>query len=359
MMIGAVVILLFVIVIVFVILHKRKKKTGEEEPPVESETVEEIPTSTLPPVSVIPPQTQISPLHPTPPYPPPQMPPTSPLAPGLTPVPPSMGNMIPGYVITHKIASGSFATVYRAQGPQGQVAIKLPKFLDETVGFSVLEQFKAEADMWNKLKHRNIVTFYEGDVRPAPYMVIEYMEGGNLLEMLKGEPMPIDTAMALIKEILSGMAYAHRMASVHRDIKPENILFTSDGTPKITDWGIGKAMYGAAQSKTVGPKGTLAYSAPEQVSEEKYGKIDWSTDVFQLGIVFYEMLTGENPFRASDPIGTINNIVNTIPIPPSSLRPGVPPAIDTVILRALEKEKNKRFSSADSMLEEMKRVLKG
>ena len=277
----------------------------------------------------------------------------------LKPVPESMGNMIPGYILTHRLGSGGFATVYLALNSKGEkVAVKLPKLTDETLDMSVLHKFKAEADIWKKLKHKNIVTFYTGDIRPVPYMVIEYMKGGNLLKVLKGEPIPIDVAISLIQEVLSGMAYAHRMASVHRDLKPENILFTEDGVPKISDWGIGKFMASESTEKTMGTKGTLVYSAPEQVSPKKYGEVDWSTDVFQLGIMFYELLTGVNPFRSDDPVGIINNIVNEIPMPPSSLRSGIPPEVDAVILRALEKEKENRFISADTMLAELKRGLK-
>ena len=272
-------------------------------------------------------------------------------APELTPVPDTMKGVIPGYIIQSKLGSGGFATVYKAVDSNGElVAIKLPKFIDETVDSSVLQKFKAEADIWKKLKHRNIVEFYNSDIRPVPYMVIEYMEGGNLSDVMKKGPLPVDRVISLIREIMSGFAYAHRMASVHRDIKPENLLFTKDGTPKISDWGIGKFMASESASKTIGTKGTLIYSSPEQISQEKYGNVDWNTDVFQLGIVFYEMLTGTNPFIADDPIGIMHNIIDKIPVPPSSLRSGIPPEIDTVILRALEKEKDKRFRSADTML---------
>ncbi len=168
----------------------------------------------------------------------------------------------------------------------------------------------------------------------------------------------MDKALTYIEGILSGLAYAHRMASVHRDIKPENILFTKDDVPKISDWGIGKFMASESVSKTIGTKGTLIYSAPEQVSQERYGEVDWSTDVFQIGIVFYEILTGRNPFAAPDPIGIINKIVNDNPPRPSSLRWGIPPEIDNIIMRSLEKRKENRYNSADVMLHEMKRVLK-
>ncbi len=280
-------------------------------------------------------------------------------SPELTPIPSSMEGLIPDYIITNKLGSGGFATVYKANNLKGEpVAIKLPKFMDETIDSSVLNKFKSESDIWKKLKHRNIVKFLKGDIRPVPYMVIEYMEGGNLLNLIKTGQLPVDKVIGLIQEILEGMAYAHRMASVHRDIKPENILFTKDGTPKIADWGIGKFMASESVSKTIGTKGTLIYSAPEQMSQEKYGEVDWSTDVYQLGVVFYEMLTGENPFKADDPIGIMHNIVEKIPVPPSSLRPGIPPEIDAVILRALEKEKAKRFRSADTMLAKLEEGLK-
>ena len=412
--VGAV-ILILILIVAFIILRK-KKKTGDEEVGEEEmgevemeerETEEEVeeqvfvatggeegfggheelieqtpaevdvqfPTPQIDPGIISPedvplaPQEMMEPVSETPevpelqdPSPPPEAPqpfvPPSP-EPELEQVPPSMANLIPGYTLTHKIGSGGFAAVYRAMDSQGKpVAVKVPKHLDGTVDMRVLEEFRAESDIWKKLKHKNIVTFYKGDIRPVPYMVIEYMDGGNLLDVLKGEPMPIDEAISLIKQILAGMAYAHRMASVHRDVKPENILFSTDGTPKITDWGIGKFMASESMSKTSGIKGTLAYSAPEQVSKDEFGEVDWQTDVFQLGIVFYEMLTGENPFVADDLIGVVNNIVNKIPVPPSSLRSGIPPEIDTVILRALEKDKDKRFVSADTMLSELRRDLK-
>jgi len=272
---------------------------------------------------------------------------------------PSIKTIIPGYTLTGKLGTGGFATVYKAIGPEGKkYAIKLPKFMDSTIDTSVLDKFREESDIWKKLKHKNIVTFYEGDVRPIPYMVIEYMKGGNLFDRLRGGIPPTNEGISLIMEILSGMSYAHRMASVHRDIKPENILFSVDGRPKISDWGIGKFMASESVSKTVGGKGTLAYSSPEQISPEKFGEIDWATDVFQLGIVFYEILTGNNPFMADDPVTIMSRLVSHTPAAPSSLVPEIPPEVDAIILRSLEKEKVKRFSSADSMFEKLKEAFK-
>ena len=269
--------------------------------------------------------------------------------------PSNVRKIIPGYIVTHKIGAGGFATVYRALDDRGEpVAIKLPKFLDETLDSSVLENFKAEANMWKKLKHRNIVKFYNSDIRPVPYMVIEIMEGGNLNQLMKKHTFNVQEVIDIMQQVLSGMAFAHRMASVHRDIKPENILFTKDGVPKITDWGIGKFMASEGLSKTIGAKGTLAYGSPEQISKKKFGNIDWQTDVFQLGIVFYEMLTGVNPFYDDDALGIMGKLTGETPEPPSSINPDVPKFLDNVILKALQKEKKDRWASADIMNDRLK-----
>jgi len=275
-------------------------------------------------------------------------------SPELKKVRPSTRKIIPNYYITHKIGSGGFATVYRAlDEDRKEVAIKLPKFLDETIGTSVLEQFKAEAEMWEKLKHNNIVNFFNSDIRPVPYMVIELMDGGNLKELMEKHRFSVGEALDIIQHVLDGVAYAHRMASVHRDIKPENILFNKNGVPKISDWGIGKFMASEGASKSIGVKGTLSYSAPEQISKKKFGGVDWSTDVFQLGIVFYEMLTGSHPFHDEDPAGIIGNILNEEPEAPSVLDSQIPKFLDEIVLKALSKNKKDRWRSADIMYDRL------
>jgi len=149
------------------------------------------------------------------------------------------------------------------------------------------------------------------------------------------------------------------MASVHRDIKPENILFTKDGTPKISDWGIGKFMASEGATKSMGTQGTLLYSAPEQISKKKFGKVDWSTDVFQLGIIFYEMLTGENPFYDEDSAGIVGKVLYEDVAPPSELNPDVPRELDDYVMKALEKQKEDRWSSAEVMYHEFKKLVSG
>ena len=264
-------------------------------------------------------------------------------------------NIIPGYIITDKLGSGGFATVYKAINKDGvAVAIKLPKFLDETIDSDVLRKFQAEADIWKKLKHKNIVTFLDSNVRPVPYMTIELMEGGNLAGLLKDHRLSVKDAKPLMLQIVDGLSYAHRMASVHRDIKPENILFTKDGVPKIADWGIGKFMASESVSQSIGTKGTFAYAAPEQFDRETYGEVDWSTDIFQIGIVFYQMLTGVNPFMADELARVMGLIMTRTPKDPTELNPEIPPELSDIVMKCLAKKKEDRWRSTDVLYSKLR-----
>jgi len=273
-------------------------------------------------------------------------------------VAPSKQNIIPGYSIYEKIGSGGFATVYKAKDSSGQdVALKLPKFLDETLEILTYNKFKSEANMWKKLHHENIAEVYDSGLDPLPYISMELMEGGNLQGLIKQRRLSIRNCLNIMLQLVDAISYAHRMASVHRDLKPENILFTSDGIPKITDWGIGKFMASESATKTVGTKGTLLYSAPEQISKKKFGKVDWSTDIFQLGIVFYEMLTNVNPFYDEDSAGIMGKILYEEIEVPSTINPEIPHELDQIVLKALEKRKEDRWRSADVMYEKLKELM--
>ena len=265
---------------------------------------------------------------------------------------------IPDYTLTHKIGSGGFATVYKALDDHGNpVALKLPKFMDETMDYTHLKKFETEAEIWNKLTHDNIVEFYEAKTIPMVYLAIELMEGGSLKDFMTNHPLSTGEAVDIMLQILDGMSYAHRMATIHRDIKPENILFTADGTAKVSDWGIGKFMASEGATKSMGAKGTLLYSAPEQISKKKFGEVDWTTDVFQLGILFYEMLTGENLFFDEDSAGIVGNIMYEEPEPPSVHNREVTKELDYIVMRALEKKKEDRWRSADVMYDRLRELV--
>ncbi len=269
----------------------------------------------------------------------------------------TINESIPKYVITHKLGSGGFATVYRAEDNDGKtVAIKLPKFLDGTLDASIFEKFQSEADMWIKLDHENIVMLYENGLEPIPFIAMELMEGGNLKQIIEKHCLSTGEALEIIIQILDGLSYAHRMGIVHRDIKPENILFSIDGKAKLTDWGIGKFMSSTSVTQTVGTKGTIAYSAPEQLDKRKFGKPDWQTDIFQTGIVFYEMLTNINPFHDEEMVGVMNNILTYAPEAPSTINPDIPHKLDQIVMKALKKQKGDRWRSADVMFYELKNM---
>ena len=284
------------------------------------------------------------------------------LVPPVTqPAPDYIKNALPEYRITHILGSGGFADVYEGSDPDGWgVAIKVPQFkMGKTIDSSVLEKFALEAEIWKKLDHEHIVNLFASSPRPIPHIIMELMEGGDLEGLMKNHKLTVGEAARIMLQVLEGMSYAHRMASVHRDLKPENILFTRDGVAKITDWGIGKYMASEGLTKTIETKGTLAYSAPEQYDSRKYGKVDWQTDIFQLGIVFYEMLTGVKPFEGRDIAEIMGKVITYDPEPPSSLNPDVPEELDEIVMGALEKDKKKRWDSGAVMLFQLKGVVEG
>jgi len=269
-------------------------------------------------------------------------------------------NILPDYEITHILGVGGFATVYKAIGPSGKpVSIKIPRTDDlmATMNIEVIDRFRSEAEIWKRLVHDNIVTIYFGKTEPLPHMVIELMGGGNLKQLMKNHRLSVGEAVQIMQQVLRGLSFAHRMASVHRDLKPENILFTADGAVKISDWGIGKFMASVGKSQSVGIKGTLDYCAPEQFNKRKYGKVDWQTDIFQVGVMFYEMLTGENPFAGEDFADCMGNVLMFEPEPPSALNPDVPGELDDVIMGAVEKQKEDRWTSGAVMLNELRSVI--
>ena len=272
-----------------------------------------------------------------------------------------IANVFPDYTITHILGSGGSADIYRAERRDGRcVAIKIPHTsFDSTIDATVYRRFSEEAHLWKNLTHPNIVGFISSDDQPLPHIVMELMEGGSLRDLLKKRELSPGEAVCIMLQVLEGLSYAHKMATVHRDMKPENILFTSDGTAKITDWGIGKFMLSASLTRTARMAGTMFYSAPEQFDRKKFGNVDWQTDIFQTGIVFYEILTGMNPFADEDVASIMGNVLGFEPEPPGDVNPMVPHILDPVIMGALCKEKENRWSSADVMLFQLKGAISG
>ena len=255
-------------------------------------------------------------------------PPTEPVQVELVVAETTTPALVPGYEILRKLGSGGFATVYLARRTSdgSLVALKVPRIeLGETISGELMERFKREAETWSKLRHRHIVRLLDHGLKPIPYLAMEYMEGGTLREKLENRGrFTIDEAVELILSLGEALSYAHHLGVVHRDIKPENVLYTGDGTPKLSDWGLVKVMLEASTKSGGGFKGTLLYAAPEQVDPSKYGTPDWRTDIYQLGALLYEVLTGRPPFLGESMLELVNSILTKHPEPPSKLNPACP-----------------------------------
>jgi len=273
-------------------------------------------------------------------------------------------NIIPGYTLKSVIGTGAFAEVYLAVDNNSKEEVAVKVLVEkggkrDTGGVKLLKEFKRETSLWSSLEHNNIVTFIDSEPSPLPFIVMEYMGGGNLASLLKCHRLSIEEARHLMLQILAAFSYTHLMGKVHRDIKPENILFTRTGTAKISDWGIGKEMGSKRTTQPGEILRTLLYSAPEQSDQGTYGRTDWRTDVFQLAIIFYEMLTGKNPIDAKHKTGIITNLLYAKLPPPSSLNAEVPQELDEVVMGALERRKEDRWASGAVMLDRLKRPKRG
>ncbi len=261
------------------------------------------------------------------------------------------------YWITEKIGTGGMAEVYKATDKvlSREVAVKvLHSHYAQDSNF--IARFKREAKAAANLTHPNIVAVHDwGEEEGIYYIVMEYVKGKSLREILNEKgPLPVEWAIDIASQVLSALSFAHRKGVIHRDIKPHNILITDDGLVKVTDFGI-------AQVKLLGEKeeevmGTAYYISPEQVQGLPATE---ASDIYSLGVVFYEMLTGEVPFKGSTPTAIASKHVKEDPIPPQEINPNVPPEVGIIALKAMAKNPLDRYQSADEMREALERVREG
>lgn len=231
-----------------------------------------------------------------------------------------------------------FSAVRRDDGET--VAVKIPVSYDEATG----KTFMREMRFWEDLVHPNIVRVYSVNILPLPFVEMEYLP--RSLETLE-KPVPLAEALRIAAGIAAGLAYAHERGVVHRDIKPHNILLSDDRTPKIADWGMSTRP--AETRETAAAGFTLAYAAPEQIAPERFGRTGAATDVYQLGAVLYEMVTGKPPF-AGEGLGDLAlAVLNAEPASPSAFSPALA-GIDEIILRCLAKDPADRYRSAGELL---------
>ncbi len=261
-----------------------------------------------------------------------------------------VGKTLGKYKVLEHIGHGGMAEVYK--GIQEQldrlVAIKvLHPFLADEEGFVI--RFQREARIVATLRHQNIVQVYDFDENKELgiyYMVMEYIDGPTLKQRLSKGPLPPEEAARIGAAIADALDYAHKRDMVHRDIKPANIMFTSDGNPVLTDFGIAKMMSLSGLTASGAMVGTPAYMAPE-VGMGRPGTV--ASDIYSLGVVLYQMVTGRLPFESDSPMGMVMQHINDPPPPPSQFVPDIPPELEAIILHALEKDPEARFKSAGEM----------
>src|SRR3954447_2842561 len=262
------------------------------------------------------------------------------------------------YKIVRKLGAGGMADVYLAEDQElgRRVAIKI---LNDrhAADDQFVERFRREAKNAAGLSHPNIVSIYDrGDSEGTYYIAMEYLEGRSLKELIVSRgSAPVRTAIEYARQILAAVGAAHKQGIVHRDIKPHNVLVGPEGRLKVTDFGIARS--GASQMTEVGSIiGTAQYLSPEQA---RGSQVDQTSDVYSVGVVLFELLTGQVPFTGDTPLEIAMKHLSEVPKPPSELRPEVPHDLDMVVLRALAKDPAERYQSAEAMDADLERVLKG
>src|SRR5262245_4091561 len=262
------------------------------------------------------------------------------------------------YRVVRKLGTGGMANVYLAEDQElgRSVAIKM---LDErhSQDEQFVERFRREAKNAAGLSHPNIVSIYDrGEAEGTYYIAMEYLEGRTLKELLVTRgPTPIAVAIDYTRQILAGLGFAHRPGIVHRDIKPPNVVVAPDGRLKVTDFGIARS--GTSQMTETGSIiGTAQYLSPEQA---KGAPVTPASDIYSVGIVLYEMLTGTVPFTGDTPLEIAMKHLSTTPLPPSEQRREIPHELDSIVLRALAKDPADRYQSADEMDADLARASRG
>lgn len=256
------------------------------------------------------------------------------------------------YELFERVGEGGMSVVYKAKDKllNRFVAIKIlkPEFINDQ---KFIESFRRESQNAASMTHPNIVNIYdvgrEGNIH---YIVMELIEGRALSDIIRDQgPMSYPKVITLSKQIAAALAFAHKSHIIHRDVKPHNVMITPNGTAKITDFGIAKAVNAATiVDNTDGIVGSVHYFSPEQA---RGGYVDEKSDIYSLGIVMYEMLTGQVPFDGDNPVNIALQHINSEMTPPSQLVAGVPPALEHIILKCCDKYPVNRYASADDLIQ--------
>src|SRR5499433_4014776 len=257
-----------------------------------------------------------------------------------------------------ELGRGAMGVVYKAVDPVigRSVAVKTIRLSAEGTGLSrqeLLARFQTEARAAGLLTHPNIVVVFDaGEEDGLYYITMELVEGKSLQALLDArQSFPLPRVLRIMEQACSALQFAHDRNIVHRDIKPANLMLTPDDTVKVTDFGTAKILQFGTVNQTTHVMGTPSYMSPEQVK----GKVvDGRSDIFSLGVLLYEMVTGEKPFPGQNITTVIYKIVNEDPVPPRSIDASIHPGVSSVVMKALAKEPEQRYQSCREMLEELR-----
>ena len=270
-------------------------------------------------------------------------------------------DLITGYEIEGELGRGGMGIVYKARqvGLNRLVAIKMI-LGGQHASSEMLARFREEARAIAALQHPNIVQVHEVGLHEGlPYLSLEYVDGGSLDRRLSGNPFAPRDAAQLIRTLSEAIHAVHQRGIIHLDLKPANILLGADGTPKITDFGLAKSIADdRGRTATGAVLGTPSYMAPEQAGGRRR-EIGPAADIYALGAILYELLTGQPPFRAETPLDTLLLLVTEEVAPPRELQPGVPRALEAICLKCLRKEPDQRYAAAGDLAADLRRYLDG
>ncbi|MCU1485800.1 MAG: Stk1 [Actinomycetia bacterium] len=261
------------------------------------------------------------------------------------------------YRLESHLGSGATSAVWRARDLDLGRVVALKALLGAGVDPQLAGRFEREGQILGRLSHPNVVpVFATGNDSGRPYLVMAFVDGKSFDRVLAEGPMAVDDALDLAADVAAGLAAAHRAGVVHRDVKPANIVCGNDGVPRLVDFGIARADDLTAMTRADSVLGTASYLSPEQARGEVPGP---ASDVYAVGCVLYEALTGNPPFRGDSPLSVAYKHVHDEPPPVRSLRPEVPAAVEAVVLRALAKSPADRYPDGAALEADLRRARRG